>query len=81
MVEGMAPGTVTIRTFDLDEDQISSHSTRSLSGWVTGEDRGNRQGRRGLGLSLLRPELFQVQLRALLRAARYGNLRILFPYS
>jgi phosphotransferase system enzyme I (PtsI) len=80
MVEGMAPGTVTIRTFDLDEDQISSHSTRSLSGWVTGEDRGNRQGRRGLGLSLLRPELFQVQLRALLRAARYGNLRILFPF-
>jgi phosphotransferase system enzyme I (PtsI) len=80
MVEGMAPGNVTIRTFDLDEDQISSHSTRSLSGWVTGEDRGNRQGRRGLGLSLLRPELFQVQLRALLRAARYGNLRILFPF-
>jgi phosphoenolpyruvate-protein phosphotransferase (PTS system enzyme I) len=80
MVEGMAPGTVTIRTFDLDEDQISSHSTRVLSGWVTGEGRGNRQGRRGLGLSLLRPELFQVQLRALLRAARYGNLRILFPF-
>jgi phosphotransferase system enzyme I (PtsI) len=80
MVEGMAPGTVTIRTFDLDEDQMSSHSTRSLSGWVTGQDRGNRQGRRGLGLSLLRPELFQVQLRALLRAARYGNLRILFPF-
>jgi phosphoenolpyruvate-protein phosphotransferase (PTS system enzyme I) len=79
MVEGMAPGTVTIRTFDLDEDQISSHSTRALSGW-TGEGRGNRQGRRGLGLSLLRPELFQVQLRALLRAARYGNLRILFPF-
>jgi phosphoenolpyruvate-protein phosphotransferase (PTS system enzyme I) len=80
MVEGMAPGTVTIRTFDLDEDQISSHSTRMLNGWVTDEDRGNRQGRRGLGLSLLRPELFQVQLRALLRAARYGNLRILFPF-
>jgi phosphotransferase system enzyme I (PtsI) len=80
MVEGMAPGTVTIRTFDLDEDQISSHSTRVFGGWVTGEDRGNRQGRRGLGLSLLRPELFQVQLRALLRAARYGNLRILFPF-
>jgi phosphoenolpyruvate-protein phosphotransferase (PTS system enzyme I) len=51
-----------------------------LSGWVTGEGRGNRQGRRGLGLSLVRPELFQVQLRALLRAARYGNLRILFPF-
>jgi phosphotransferase system enzyme I (PtsI) len=78
MVQGMAPGTVTIRTFDLDEDQISSHSTRMLSGWVT--DRGYRQGRRGLGLSLLRPELFQVQLRALLRAAQYGNLRILFPF-
>ena len=31
-------------------------------------------------MSLTRPELFQVQLRALLRAAPYGQLRILFPF-
>jgi phosphotransferase system enzyme I (PtsI) len=33
-----------------------------------------------LRLSLTRPELFLVQLRALLRAARHGPLRILFPF-
>ena len=31
-------------------------------------------------MSLTRPELFQVQLRALLRAARHGQLRIMFPF-
>ena len=31
-------------------------------------------------MSLTRPELFQVQLRALLRAARHGSLRIMFPF-
>src|SRR5439155_18079850 len=49
-------------------------------GWFTEEERASRQGLRGLRLSLTRPELFQVQLRALLRAARHGNLRIMFPF-
>ena len=44
------------------------------------EERGSRQGLRGLRLSLTRPELFQAQLRALLRAARHGSLRIMFPF-
>src|SRR5262249_10276244 len=44
------------------------------------EGRASRQGRRGLRLSLTRPELFQVQLRALLRAARHGRLRVMFPF-
>ena len=44
------------------------------------EERGSRQGLRGLRLSLTRPELFQAQLRALLRAARHGALRIMFPF-
>jgi len=80
MVQGMAPGPVTIRTFDLDEAEVTSESTRPVTGWAVSDHRGNRQGRRGLALSLLRPELFQVQLRALLRAARYGTLRIMFPF-
>jgi phosphotransferase system enzyme I (PtsI) len=81
MVEGMAPGSVTIRTFDFDEDQLSSQSMRPLTdSWLTDEERDNRQGRRGLRLSLARPELFQVQLRALLRAAQHGALRIMFPF-
>jgi phosphoenolpyruvate-protein phosphotransferase (PTS system enzyme I) len=82
MLEGMAPGPVTIRTFDLDEDQLASHAAGSdrPGPWAAREDRGSRQGRRGLRLSLSRPDLFQVQLRALLRAARHGSLRIMFPF-
>jgi phosphotransferase system enzyme I (PtsI) len=82
MLEGMAPGPVTVRTFDVDEDQLALRSARSLLGgsWVADEERGSRQGLRGLRLSLTRPELFQTQLRALLRAARHGSLRIMFPF-
>jgi phosphotransferase system enzyme I (PtsI) len=79
MIEGMAPGPVTIRTFDLDEEQLASQgATREGGGAWT--DRGSRHGLRGLRLSLSRPDLFQVQLRALLRAARHGTLRIMFPF-
>jgi phosphotransferase system enzyme I (PtsI) len=82
MLEGMAPGPVTVRTFDVDEDQLTLRSARSLlgGGWVADEERGSRQGLRGLRLSLTRPELFQTQLRALLRAAPHGALRIMFPF-
>jgi phosphotransferase system enzyme I (PtsI) len=82
MLEGMAPGPVTIRTFDVDEDQLEArHAPRAFgTRWAAEEERASRQGLRGLRLSLLRPELFQAQLRALLRAARYGELRIMFPF-
>ncbi|MEO8260086.1 MAG: phosphoenolpyruvate--protein phosphotransferase [Acidobacteriota bacterium] len=82
MLEGMAPGPVTIRTFDLDEEQLAARAAaREESGvWAAKENRGNRHGLRGLRLSLSRPDLFQVQLRALLRAARHGTLRIMFPF-
>jgi phosphotransferase system enzyme I (PtsI) len=82
MLEGMAPGSVTVRTFDVDEDQIASLLVEQplAGGWVSDEQRGSRQGLRGLRLSLTRRELFQVQLRALLRAARHGSLRIMFPF-
>ena len=59
MVEGMAPGAVTIRTFDLDQEG---------------------GGMRGLRLSLLKPDAFRRQLRALLRASSHGALRIMFPF-
>jgi phosphotransferase system enzyme I (PtsI) len=82
MVEGMAPGGVTVRTFDVDEDQLALRSagTPLGGGWVADEERGSRQGLRGLRLSLTRPDLFRTQLCALLRAARHGSLRILFPF-
>jgi phosphotransferase system enzyme I (PtsI) len=82
MLQGMAPGPVTVRTFDIDEDQLASRlATHPLgAGWEPEAERASRQGLRGLRLSLTRPELFRVQLRALLRAARHGQLRIMFPF-
>ena len=82
MAEGMAPGSVTIRTFDIGEDQLASGLEHNGFGaaWAADDDRGGRQGQRGLRLSLSRPDLFQVQLRALLRAARHGAIRIMFPF-
>ncbi len=77
MLEGMAPGAVTIRTFDLDEEDAES---RARDGWVGENERTSGGGMRGLRLSLLKPEPFRRQLRALLRASRHGALRIMFPF-
>ncbi len=81
MVEGMAPGTVTIRTFDVDEDQVAARPRSTpVDGFWAEQSRGSRQGRRGLRLSLAQPDVFRTQLRALVRAARHGSLRIMFPF-
>jgi phosphotransferase system enzyme I (PtsI) len=73
VVRAMAPGTVTVRTFDLSEaqlrpDQASIEGSRAPLGL------------RGIRLSLALEEIFQAQLRALLRAAAHGPLRIMFPF-
>jgi phosphotransferase system enzyme I (PtsI) len=82
MLEGMAPGEVTVRTFDVDEDRLASRSVSADTAgtWAADEQRSRRHGLRGLRLSLARPELFYGQVRALLRAARHGRLRIVFPF-
>jgi phosphotransferase system enzyme I (PtsI) len=73
LLKTAAPAPVTIRTFDVSETQLPiEHS---------GVD-GPRSplGLRGIRLSLTMDEIFQAQLRALLRAARHGSLRIMFPF-
>ena len=94
MLEEMGSEPVTIRTFDLDQEQLErqvaeSGQTTLAAGWPAAgvrDGRPNRQGRqaprglRGLRLSLGRQDLFLTQLRALLRASRHGTLRILFPF-
>ncbi len=78
----MAPAAVTVRTFDVDDSQLQPWATGT--GAVLGAPRGPRAGGalglRALRLSLVMPELFKVQLRALLRASRHGRLRIMFPF-
>ena len=73
LVGSMAPGRVTVRTFDLSEAQLRRGA---------GEADGARAplGLRGVRLSLSMDDMFQTQLRALLRAAAHGPLRIMFPF-
>jgi phosphoenolpyruvate-protein phosphotransferase (PTS system enzyme I) len=69
LIEQVAPQPVTIRTFDVDERQLS----------YGGDRRRGRAGLRGLRLGLARPELLRTQLRALVRAGAHGRLRVMFP--
>ncbi len=63
---------VTIRTLDAGGD-------KPVKG-LTLDDEGNPfLGTRGIRLSLLKPEVFRIQLRALCRAALHGNLKIMLP--
>jgi phosphoenolpyruvate-protein phosphotransferase (PTS system enzyme I) len=62
---------VTIRTIDAGGD-------KPVPGFTVEE--GNPfLGLRGIRLSLARPEVFRMQIRALLRAAVHGNLKVMFP--
>jgi phosphotransferase system enzyme I (PtsI) len=83
MLERMAPGPVTVRTFDIDEDQLLARRRdgNTRSSWIEPVEHGrSRLGLRATRLALKRPELLRRQLRALLRAARHGDLRIMFPF-
>lgn len=83
MLEQMAPGPVTVRTFDIDEDQLAVRQQNGVlrPAWIGPTEHGRaRLGLRAIRLSLKRRELLRQQLRALLRAARHGDLRIMFPF-
>jgi phosphotransferase system enzyme I (PtsI) len=68
-----APGRVTIRTFDVSESQLP-HDRADVAGARA------PLGLRGVRLSLEIGEIFEAQLRALLRAAAHGPVRIMFPF-
>jgi phosphoenolpyruvate-protein phosphotransferase (PTS system enzyme I) len=82
LVEGMAPAFVTVRTFDVDSSQIQTWTAdegiQSSGPGAPGSH--GPLGLRAVRLSLAMPDLFRVQLRALLRASRHGNLRIMLPF-
>ncbi|HSK10749.1 MAG TPA: phosphoenolpyruvate--protein phosphotransferase, partial [Vicinamibacterales bacterium] len=82
LVEGMAPGGVTIRTFDVGEEQFHPFRSRGrrAADRYPGSRAGGPLGLRAIRLSLGRREIFGTQLRALLRASRHGRLRIIFPF-
>jgi len=82
VVENMAPRPVTIRTFDIDERQIARPlvDTALDARWFPDAERPGHAGLRGIRFGLAQPTIFKTQLRALLRAASHGSLRIMFPF-
>lgn len=81
-VARMAPRPVTIRTFDVDERQLARPLVDSglEARWFPQAERAGHAGLRGIRFGLAHPVIFKTQLRALLRAAAHGSLRILFPF-
>ena len=75
VVKGMGGRPVTIRTFDLGAD-------KDLNPEASAADRVQTNpalGRRAIRLSLAEPRMFQTQLRAILRATKYGPIKLLIP--
>ncbi len=72
VLEGMQGKPVVIRTLDIGGD-------KKLSYLSIPEEMNPFLGYRAIRLCLDRKDIFKTQLRALLRASAYGNLRIMFP--
>lgn len=71
-LQAFAPRPVSLRTFDIGGDKIA----QSLP--LSREDN-PALGLRAIRLALSQPELFLTQLRAMVRASAWGDLRILLP--
>ncbi|MBE9604292.1 phosphoenolpyruvate--protein phosphotransferase [Acetobacteraceae bacterium H6797] len=72
LARAFAPHAVVVRTLDVGGDKPVAgidfpHEDNPFLGW------------RGLRMCLERPDVFKPQLRALLRAATAGNLRVMLP--
>ena len=72
VTESLAPDPVIIRTLDLGGDKLLSHvnvaaEMNPFLGW------------RAIRLCLQEKDLFRTQLRAILRASVFGNLKIMYP--
>lgn len=63
---------VTVRTLDAGGD-------KPVPGLTIDHEGNPFLGTRGIRLSLLKPDVFRVQLRALCRAAMRGNLKVMLP--
>ena len=68
----VAPAKAVIRTLDLGADKVMTH-------FKTLEEANPALGLRAIRFCLRNPELFRIQLRALLRAGLCGNISVMFP--
>lgn len=72
IVETVAPRIVTLRTFDLGGDKFST-------AFPMPKEMNPALGLRAVRLALREREVFRAQLRAMLRAANHGPVRIMVP--
>jgi len=72
VVDVMHPKPVTIRTLDINGD-------KALNNQFSIPETNPALGLRAIRYCLQKPQVFKDQLRAILRAAASGNVRILFP--
>ena len=72
IVEQVNPETAIIRTLDIGGDKLVPHL--NLGGSMD-----SLMGLRSIRLCLKYPDIFMNQLRAILRASEYGNVKIMFP--
>jgi phosphoenolpyruvate-protein phosphotransferase (PTS system enzyme I) len=73
VVRALGGRPLTIRTLDLGADKVAGYRRDG------GPEANPALGLRSLRLSLRDPALFRPQLRAIMRAAALGDVRILFP--
>ncbi len=72
VVKAIAPHPAVIRTLDIGGDKFMSHLELA-------EEMNPAMGLRAIRFSLKEPEIFKVQLRAMLRASVHGKVKILLP--
>lgn len=72
VLKRMNPKPVIIRTLDVGGDKM-------LPYFDMPQETNPFLGYRGIRLCLDRPDVFKIQLRALLRSSVYGNLKVMFP--
>jgi len=72
VAEKLHPHPVVIRTLDIGGD-------KALPGNLFGREENPFMGFRAIRYCLKNPEIFKEQLRAVLRAASYGNVRLMYP--
>ena len=73
IAETMKGKPVTIRLIDIGGD-------KDLPYFDTPQELNPFLGWRGIRISLDRQDIFRAQLKALLRASRYGNIKVLIPF-
>ena len=72
VLQTMAGKKVVIRTLDIGADKNADYLE-------LGEEANPAMGYRAIRICLKQPDIFRTQLRALLRAAKYGNLSVMYP--